>query len=119
MEEWEERLKGKQPGKMSAVERIIEKSEEKNKKTCQESRPPPGPDNSPCIARIRKMEQFRQRRPKSLDLSERRAESPSNFQYLSKEKTEEELSDGEGEKIGLETGCSSVKSGKLCPSRQL
>jgi len=129
MEEWEQRLKGKQPGKLSAVDRIIEKNEQRNKKPSRES--PQSPrrtgnyspgahsarlhKNSPYLTRLRRLEQSKHKRPKSLDLSDGRAETSNKFHYYSKQNilsTEDEFSDLDNE-VGNITrdieGCSSKK----------
>ena len=110
MEEWEERLKGKQPEKLSAVERIIENAELRNKAGSGSVRSHQA--NSPCLTRLRRLEQFKHKRPKSLDLSDRRDEASKKFHFFSKENisfTRTELSelDNEVENITRKIGCSS------------
>ena len=123
MEEWEERLKGKQPEKLSAVERIIENAELRNKAGSSQSSgcysspvvaatPRVHHANSPCLTRLRRLEQFKHKRPKSLDLSDGRDEASKKFHFFSKENisfTRTELSelDNEVETITRKIGCSS------------
>ena len=118
MEEWEERLQGKQPEKLSAVERIIENAELRNRAGSRQS--PVScrstarlqQANSPCLTRLRRLEQFKHKRPKSLDLSDGRDEASKKFHFFSKENisfTRTELSelDNEVENITRKIGCSS------------
>ena len=130
MEEWEERLKGKQTGKMSAVERIIEKNEQRNKKCSTEPPVPAGSHsarlhkNSPCFTRLRRLEHSKHKRPKSLDLSEGRAGTSCKFHYFSKQNillTEDELSDldNDVENITRNIGYSSKNISRKSPSVSL
>ena len=109
MEEWEERLQGKQPEKLSAVERIIENAEQRNRagSTARLQNA-----NSPCVTRLRRLEQFKHKRPKSLDLSDGRDEASKKFHFYSKEniscsRTELSALDNEVENITRKIGCSS------------
>ena len=96
MEEWEERLQGKPAEKLSAVERIIENAELRNKAGSSQSSgcysspvvaatPRVHHANSPCLTRLRRLEQFKHKRPKSLDLSDGRDEASKKFHFYSKE----------------------------------
>ena len=112
MEEWEERLQGKQPEKLSAVERIIENAELRNKAGSSQATARSQHANSPCLTRLRRLEQFKHKRPKSLDLSDGRGEASKKFQFFSKENislTRTELTDldNEVENITRKIGCSS------------
>ena len=116
MEEWEERLQGKQPEKLSAVERIIENAELRNKAGSSEAiaRARPLHANSPCLTRLRR-QAFKHKRPKSLDSSDGRNEASKKFHFFSKENisfARTEL-DNEVENITRNIGCSS-SSKKIC-----
>ena len=118
LEEWEERLQGKQPEKLSAVERIIENAELRNKAGTTQPTARSQHANSPCLTRLRRLEQFKHKRPKSLDLSDGRDEASKKFHFFSKENisfTRTELSelDNEVENITRKIGCSSKNISNL------
>ena len=110
MEEWEERLQGKPAEKLSAVERIIENAELRNRAGAGSVRSHQA--NSPCLTRLRRLEQFKHKRPKSLDLSDGRDEASKKFHFYSKEniscsRTELSALDNEVENITRKIGRSS------------